>query len=151
MCILSPIDNILQVIVLHAWKGTLLINSIWKTLRMICSLATKKFVKINSIHLFLTNKISIWGIQKNVDLQEYNPSASFRIHQKGKFYYPYTWQTESVYVRKCRVVSWYQHEHVEMAGMKWHWQKQLTVAHVCMGCGKQMIIFWDSQDTHLPH
>lgn len=51
-----------------------------------------------------------------------------------------TWQTESVYGRKCRVVSWYKHEHVEVAGMKRHWYKQLTVAHVCMGCGKQMII-----------
>lgn len=87
VCILSPIGNILQVIVLHAWKGNLLINSIWKPFRMIWNLATKKFVKINSIHLFLTNKISKWGIQK-VNLQEYNSSASFRIHQNGKFYYP---------------------------------------------------------------
>lgn len=43
-------------------------------------------------------------------VSEFIKRANFIIHS--------TWQTESVYVRKCRVVSRYKHEHVEMAGMK---------------------------------
>lgn len=41
-------------------------------------------------------------------VSEFIKRANFIIHS--------IWQTKSVHLRKCRLVSWYKHEHMEMSG-----------------------------------